>query len=125
MRRLTAESPLETPSLSVKMGIQLLMLFLFLYFSYSGASELGVLPGIPTKFKGHAWLARIMGMTELLGGLALLSPEGVFGGACFLIVAMTCALVSTFVHREPYAAVECLFFLNVCVFIAYWRRPKG
>jgi hypothetical protein len=124
MRRLTAESPLDTHSSSQKMGIRLLMLLLFLYFSYSGASELGILSGIPTKFKGHAWLARIMGVTELLGGLALLNPEGVFGGACFLIVAMVCALVSTLAHGETYSAVECLFFLNICVFIAYWQKPK-
>lgn len=107
-----------------KLGLQLLMLLLFFYFSYSGASELGLVSGISRKFEGHVWLARLMGVVELFGGLALLEPEGALGGAIFLIVAMACALVLTLVHQQPYAAAESLLMLNVSGAIAYWRRPQ-
>jgi hypothetical protein len=108
-----------------KLGLQLLMLLLFFYFSYSGAAELGLVSGISRKFDGHIWLANIMGIVELFGGLALLRPEGALGGAYFLIVATSCGLISTLLHGQTYAALECLLMLNVCILIAYWRRPKS
>lgn len=96
------------------------MLLLFFYFSYSGASELGILSGVPRKFEGHLWFGRAMGITELLGGLALLRQEGALGGACFLIVAMAYAVVFTAINHQTYAALECFLMLNICVGIAYW-----
>lgn len=107
-----------------KLGLQLLMTLLFLYFSYSGASELGLMNGPSRKFEGHVWLAKIMGATEIFGGLALLTPEGALGGAIFLTVAMACALVSSLVNQHPYAAAESLLMLNVSAAITYWRRPQ-
>ena len=108
-----------------KLGIQILMMLLFLYFSYSGASELGMMEGLGRKFEGHELLAKVMGMIELLGGLALLRPEGALGGAYFLIVPTACGLITTLLRGQTYAALECLLMLNICVFIAYWRRPKS
>jgi hypothetical protein len=99
------------------------MFLLFFYFSYSGASELGIVSG-PAKFEGHFWFGRVMGVTELLGGLALLRQEGALGGACFLIVAMACAFVFTILNRQIYSAVECFLMLNICIGIAQWCRSQ-
>ena len=111
-------------TISQKIGLRLLMLLLFFYFSYSGASELGILSGVARKFEGHFWFGRVMGVTELLGGLALLRQEGALGGACFLIVAMACAVVFTIVNRQIYAAVECFLMLSICTGIAQWCRSQ-
>lgn len=111
-------------TVSQRIGLQLLTLLLFFYFSYSGASELGILSGVASKFEGHFWFGRVMGVTELLGGLALLRQEGALGGACFLIVAMACAVVFTILNRQIYSAVECLLMLNICIGIAHWCRSQ-
>jgi hypothetical protein len=111
-------------TVSQRVGLQLLMLLLFLYFSYSGASELGIVSGIAHKFEGHLWLGKIMGVTELFGGLALLRQEGALGGACFLILAMTCAIVVAILNRQIYAAVECFSMLSICIAIARWSKSE-
>ena len=111
-------------TVSQRIGLQLLMLLLFFYFSYSGASELGILSGVARKFEGHFWFGRVIGITELLGGLALLRREGALGGACFLIVAMACAVIFTILNRQIYAAVECFLMLSICIGIAHWCRTQ-
>jgi hypothetical protein len=69
-----SRSELQSESFLQKKGIQALMLLLFLYFSYSGAIELGLMEEVPSKFYGHASLAKFMGVLEIFGGLALLRP---------------------------------------------------
>ena len=100
------------------------MLLLFFYFSYSGASELGILNGFVRKFEGHLWFGRIMGVIELLGGLALLRAEGALGGAWFLAVAMACGIICAAVNRQIYAAGECLLMMTICLGIAHWCKSK-
>ena len=111
-------------SFSQRLGWRLLILFLFLYFSYSGSSDLGLMSGIPGKFEGHFWLGKVVGILELSGGLALLREEGIFGGACFLMAGTLCALTSTLVHHQTYAAIESLVMMNICAGIAYSRLPR-
>lgn len=112
-------------AVSQRIGVQLLMLLLFFYFSYSAASELGIISGLNRKFEGHLWLGRIMGAAEFFGGLALLREEGALGGACFLAIAMASGTVSALLNHETQAAVECLLMFNICIGIAYWRRLKA
>ena len=109
-----------------RLGLKALMLLLFFYFSYSGATELGFLDGLPKKFEGHLWFGRIMGVAEVFGGLALLHPEGILGGAIVLVVVTSCAIVATLANHQPFATAESLLMLNVSMAVLYWHRtPKS
>ena len=109
-----------------QLGLKALLLLLFFYFSYSGASELGLLDGLPKKFEGHLWLGRIMGIAEVFGGLALLRPDGILGGAIVLVVVTVCAIVATLTNHQPVAAAESLLMLNISMAVLHWHRtPKA
>lgn len=120
----SAEEDLKSLPVAQKLGVQVLLVLLFLYFTFSGASELGLVSAIPPKFGGYLWLGRIIGIIEIFGGLALLKPEGLFGGAIFLAGAMALAVIFALIRRQVGAATESLLMFNVSAAIAYWRRPR-
>lgn len=120
----SGEEDLKSLSAAQRIGLQVLLVLLFLYFSFSGASELGLVSAISPKFAGYLWLGRIVGVIEMIGALALLRPEGLFGGAIFLSVAMASAVILTLIRQQPGAAAESLLMFNVSAAIAYWRRPR-
>lgn len=107
-----------------KVGVQALMLFLFLYFCFSGASELGIADSFPRRFTNPPWLGKIMGVAEMFGGLALLRTEGILGGAIVLAIVTACALVLSLVDLQAEAAMEYLLMFAICAYLIYWRRPE-
>ncbi len=91
----------------------------------SGFDRVRLTPGVVAQFEAFGYsmaFARLIGVLEILGGLALLVPRIAVPGACTLTVLMLGA-IGTHVQSgfgSPFHAGRALVFLIVIIAVRLW-----
>jgi len=105
----------------------ILQLLLAVLFVVQGASKLAGSPNWVARFRAWGYPNHfyvVIGMVELLGGVALLIPRFVTAGALLLGCVMIGAAITHAVHGEPQVvtALVLLALLATTVLLRGWHR---
>lgn len=96
----------------------------------SGVERLRLTPGTVAQFEAFGYsllFARLVGLVEVLGGLALLIPRLAIWSACGLSLLMLGAIGSHVVsdYGSPFHAVRTLALLLLIVGLRCWTRTPS